>query len=165
VTYRAYYDDDVVADCSLASGVADLSSVTVSQDGRNVYVTSYGSDAIATFTGGVTVAPPSARLSRRLLSVRVGCPDTHPGSCTGLVTVTPPPALRRLRQSTPYRLERGRSGIVRMRLRRHLVAATRRAPLATIVSVTDSTTAAAPVKRLLVLRHVKPTPKAKVQGH
>ena len=161
VTYRAYYDDDVVAECSLASGMADPSSVTVSQDGRNVYVTSYGSDAIATFTGGVGVASPSAQLSRRLLSVRLGCPETHPGACSGRVTVTPPPALRHLRQSTPYRLEAGRSGIVHLRLRTRLVAATRRAPLAAVVSVTDVTTAAAPVKRLLVLPHAKPRPKAR----
>jgi DNA-binding beta-propeller fold protein YncE len=160
VTYRGYYDEETTEGCTLASGVADPSSVVVSTDGRNVYLTAYGSDAITTFTGGVSVAQPAAKMARRLLSVRVGCPGTHPGACAGQVVVTPPASLRRLRQSTPYRLEPGRSGIVHLRLRRDLVLASRRAPLAVIVSVSDSSEVA-PVKRLLVLRSAKskPTPK------
>jgi len=157
VTYRGYYDEDTTQGCTLASGVAEASSVVVSPEGRNVYLTAYGSDAIAAFTGGVAVAQPSAQMSRRLLSVRVGCPDEHVGACSGRVVVTPPPALRRLRQATPYHLEPGTSGVVHLRLRSGLVAATRRSPLAAIVSVTDAAADVAPVKRLLVLKgsHVK----------
>lgn len=152
VTYRGYYDEDLAAACTLASGVASPSSVTTSRDGRNVYVTSYDSDAIATFTGGVSVAAPSALMARRLLSVRVGCPEDHLGACSGRVVVTPPPALRRLRQSRPYRLDPGRSGLVHLRLRPALVAAARRAPLRAIVSVSDGSGTLSPVKRLVVLR-------------
>ena len=154
VTYRGYFDEETTEDCTLASGVADPTSVAVSPDGRNVYVTAYGSDAITTFTGGVSVAPPAAQMARRLLSVRIGCPGTHPGVCAGHVVVTPPPTLRRHRQSTSYSLQPGRSGIVHLRLRRDLVDASRRAPLPVIVSVSDSSDVA-PVKRLLVLRSAK----------
>jgi len=130
VTHRGYWDEETTAGCTLASGVADPSSVAVSRDGSNVYITAYGSDAITTFTRGVFVAQPAARISRRLLSVRVGCPGTHAGACAGRVVLTPPPALRRLRQSSAYRLEPGRSGTVHLHLRRDLVVASRRAPLA-----------------------------------
>lgn len=154
VTHRGYWDEETVAGCTLASGVAEPSSVAVSAHGRNVYVTAYGSDAITTFTDSVSVAQPAARMTTRLLSLRVGCPGTHLGACAGRVVVTPPPALRGLRQSTAYRLEPGSSGVVHLRLRRDLVRAARRAPLAVIVSVTEAAHLA-PVKRLLVLRSTK----------
>jgi DNA-binding beta-propeller fold protein YncE len=157
VTHRGYWDEETTAGCTLASGVADPSSVAVSPDGSNVYVTAYGSDAITTFKRGVFVAQPAALISRRLMSVRVGCPGTHAGACAGRVVLIPPPALRRLRQSVAYRLEPGRSGIVHLHLRRDLVVALRRAPLAVVVSVTDSVDLA-PVKRLLVLRTAKAKP-------
>ena len=152
VTYRGYWDDETTEGCTLAAGIADASSIVTSPDGRNVYVTSYGSDAISTFTGGVSVAAPAARLGRRLLSVRVGCPASHLGRCFGRVVLTPPPALRHLRQSVPYSLGPGASGVVQLRLRRALIAATRRAPVPTILSVTDTSRYLSPVKRLLVLR-------------
>ena len=152
VTYRGYFDDETTEGCTLAAGVAEASSVVVSPDGRNIYVTSYGSDAISSFTGGVSVAAPAARLSRRLLSVRVGCPSSHLGSCSGRVVLTPPPALRHLRQSVSYSLDPGLSGLVHLRLRPALVAAAKRTPVPTIVSVSDASHSLSPVKRLLILR-------------
>jgi hypothetical protein len=151
VTYRGYFDDETTEGCTLAAGIADASSVVLSPDGKSMYVTAYGSDAIASFTGGLSVAAP-AQVSRRLLSVRVGCPGSHLGPCSGRVALTPPPALRQLRQSVSYMLEPGRSGFVHIRLRPALVAATKRAPVPTILSVSDASQSLSPVKRLLVLR-------------
>jgi hypothetical protein len=161
VTYRGFYDEDVTAACSLASGVASPSSIALSPDGKNLYLTAYDSDALTAFTGGVSVSAPSTVARRRLLSVRVGCPGDHVGACTGRVVLTPPPSLRRLTRSTAYRLEAGASGVVHLRIAPRILAAARLAPVAAVVSVTESAQPVAPVKRLLVLKTRRPPPKVR----
>ena len=76
------------------------SSVALSPDGQNVYVTSWGSDAVAVLAPGPTVS--ALRSTRRgLLSVRVTCPALHAGDCAGRMTFSPAAPLRRLASRRP----------------------------------------------------------------
>ncbi len=56
LTYAGYYDDEVTKRCQLATGIADASSVALSADGRNIYVTAWGSDAVAVLAPGPTMS-------------------------------------------------------------------------------------------------------------
>jgi DNA-binding beta-propeller fold protein YncE len=165
LTYAEYYDDDVTKRCQLATGIAEASSVALSPDGQNVYVTSWGSDAVAVLAPGPTMS--ALRSSRRgLMSVRVTCPALHAGDCAGRMTVTPASPLRRLAQSTSYRLSPGRTGIVHLRLSRKVMQAlARRKTLAATIDAADASRSLAPTRRVFVLRHraaptgARPTPR------
>lgn len=153
LTYADYYDDEVTKRCQLATGIADASSVALSPDEQNVYVTSWGSDAVAVLAPGPTMSAP--RFSRRgLLSVRVTCPALHAGDCAGRMTFSPTAPLRRLAQSTSYRLSPGRTGIVHLRLSRPIMRALARwKTLAATIDAADASRSLAPTRRVFVLRH------------
>jgi DNA-binding beta-propeller fold protein YncE len=153
LTYADYYDDEVTKRCQLATGIADASSVALSPDEQNVYVTSWGSDAVAVLAPGPTMS--ALRFSRRgLLSVRVACPALHAGDCAGRMTFRPTAPLRRLAQSTSYRLSPGRTGIVHLRLSRSVMRALARwKTLAATIDVADASRSLAPTRRVFVLRH------------
>jgi DNA-binding beta-propeller fold protein YncE len=166
LTYREYYDEDVTKACDLATGVADASGVAVSPDGHNVYVTSWGSDAVTVLAPGPSMSP--AQFSARdVLSVRLSCPALHKGDCAGRVKVTPDAPLRRLEQSTAFRLSQGRSGVVHLRLSLPVQRAImRRRTLHATIAATDASHALAPTRRLLVLRRRTAHPRPHVPaGH
>ena len=165
LTYADYYDDEVTKRCQLATGIAEASSVALSPDGQNVYVTAWGSDAVAVLAPGPTMS--ALRSSRRgLLSVRVSCPALHSGDCAGRMTFTPASPLRRLAQSTSYRLSPGRTGIVHLPLSRPIMRAlARRKTLTATIDAADASRRLAPTRRAFVLRHraaptrARPTPR------
>jgi len=153
LTYPGYYDEEVTERCQLATGIAEASSVALSPDGQNVYVTAWGSDAVAVLAPGPTMS--ALRSTRRgLLSVRFTCPAVHAGDCAGRMTITPAAPLRRLAQSTTYRLPPGRTGIVHLRLSRPVMRAlAKRKTLAATIDAADASRNLAPTRRAFVLRH------------
>ena len=164
LTYADYYDEEVTKRCQLATGIAEASSVALSPDGQNVYVTSWGSDAVAVLAPGPTMS--ALRSTRRgLLSVRVTCPALHAGDCAGRMTFSPAAPLRRLAQSTTYRLPPGRTGIVHLRLSRPVMRAlAKRKTLAATIEAADASRNLAPTRRAFILRHraaprARPTPR------
>ena len=153
LTYAGYYDDDVTTRCQLATGIAEASSVELSPDGQNVYVTSWGSDAVAVLAPGLTMSALRST-TRGLLSVRVTCPALHAGDCAGRMTFRPAAPLRRLMQSTTYRLPPGRTGIVHLRLSRPVMRAlAKRKTLAATIDAADASRKLAPTRRAFILRH------------
>lgn len=160
LSYRDYYGEDTTKNCQLANGIADASGVAVSDDGRNVYITSWGSDAISVFAPGPSLSP--ARFTGGVLSVRVSCPAERGDACTGRLIVTPDAPLRRLAQSTRFRVAAGDAGLVKLRLRKTVVHALQRRPgMAATISASDAGRALAPIKRLFMLqrRTVLPPPR------
>ena len=157
LTYAGYWDEDITKRCQLASGLAGASGVALSPDGRNVFVTSWDSDAVTVLAPGPTMSALHAS-PRGLLSVRLTCPALHAGDCTGRMTVTPEAPFRRLAQSARYTLPAGRSGIVHLRLSRPVLKAlANRKSLAATIAAADASQQLAPTRRLLVLRH-RPAP-------
>ena len=151
LTYADYWDDDVVKKCGLAAGIADASDVAVSPDGLNIYVTSWESDAVATFAPGVSFAPVGQPNAYGKLSVHVACPRLHSMPCSGLVTFT---VVRRPRllASAAYRLAPGRWGVVNVRLGRPLrLALAKRGVLRGAIVATDRAGVTGAFTRNLVL--------------
>jgi hypothetical protein len=110
LTYAAYYDEEITKRCQLASGLAGASGVALSPDGRNVYVTSWDSDAVTVLAPGPTMSALHA--SRHgLLSVRLTCPAQHDGATPPPRTVDSVQAARRpLRNRPPAPLATGPAG-------------------------------------------------------
>ena len=164
LTYAGYYDDEITKRCQLASGLAGASGVALSPDGRNVYVTAWDSDAVTVLAPGPTMS--ALKASRRgLLSVRLTCPVQHIGDCSGRMTFTPAAPLRRLAQSTAFRLPPGRSGIVRMRLSGTILKAlAKRKSFVSTIEASDASRHLSPTRRLLVLRHQAPSPRLRPGG-
>ena len=153
-TYATYYDDAVTAKCALASGIADPSDVSVSPDGRNVYVTSWGSDAVAVFAPGVSFAAVGQPSRFDVLPVHLACPESREGGCSGRVTLTTSGS-RRLQASAPYHLRQGRSGVVHLRLTRALTETlVKNHVLRASLVASDASGATSPFKRNVVLRRV-----------
>ena len=165
LTYAGYWDEDVTKRCQLATGIAGTSSVALSPDGQNVYVTAWGSDAVVVLAPGPTVSALRST-ARGLLSVRVTCPALHAGDCAGRMTFSPAAPLRRLTQSTTYRLPPGRTGVVHLRLSQPVMRAlAKRKTLAGTIDAADASRNLAPTRRAFVLRHraaptgARPTPR------
>ena len=165
LTYAGYWDEDVTKRCQLATGIAGTSSVALSPDGQNVYVTAWGSDAVVVLAPGPTVSALRST-ARGLLSVRVTCPALHAGDCAGRMTFSPAAPLRRLTQSTTYRLPPGRTGVVHLRLSQPVMRAlAKRKTLAATIDAADASRNLAPTRRAFVLRHraaptgARPTPR------
>jgi DNA-binding beta-propeller fold protein YncE len=164
LTYADYYDEDTTKRCQLASGLAGASGVALSPDGRNVYVTSWDSDAVTVLAPGPTMSALHAS-TRGLLSVRLTCPAQHVGDCSGRMTFTPEAPLRRLAQSTVFRLPAGRSGIVHLRLSRPVLKAlAKRKRFTSTIEASDASRNLAPTRRLLVLRHRAAPPRLRPVG-
>jgi DNA-binding beta-propeller fold protein YncE len=158
LSYRDYYDEDVVKACQLATGIADPSGVAVSSDGKNVYISSWGSDAISVFAPGPSLSPP--RFTAGVLSVRVSCPAERVDACSGRLVVTPDTPLRRLAQSTPFHVVAGSASLVKLRLHNSIVRALKhRAGMAATIAATDAGRTLAPTKRLFALQHRPPPPR------
>lgn len=159
ITYARSSDedeDDVTAKCALADGIAEASDVAVSPDGGNVYVTSWGSDAVAVFAPGASFAPVGQPNARGMLSVRLACPVRRASGCSGRVTLSTLGS-RRLRVSTRYHLEQGRWGVVHLPLThvlRDTLARQRKLRASVVASDDEGTTA--PFKRALVLQRPVP---------
>lgn len=152
------YEDetDVTAKCALADGIAEASDVAVSPDGGNVYVTSWGSDAVAVFAPGASFARVGQPNARGLLSVHLACPALRAGGCSGRIALSTIGS-RRLRVSTRYHLEQGRWGVVHLRLThalRDTLARQRKLRASIVASDEQGTTA--PFKRALVLHRSVP---------
>ena len=165
LTYAGYWDEDVTKRCQLATGIAGTSSVALSPDGQNVYVTAWGSDAVVVLAPGPTVSALRST-ARGLLSVRVTCPALHAGDCAGRMTFSPAAPLRRLTHSTTYRLPPGRTGVVHLRLSQPVMRAlAKRKTLAATIDAADASRNLAPTRRAFVLRHraaptgARPTPR------
>lgn len=154
LTYRDYYDEDIVKRCALASGIASASDVAVSPDGRNVYVTSWGSDAVAVFAPGASFAPTGPPNGHGTLSVQMTCPRLHEGACSGSVTLRVRTPRRTLQAVARYALDQGRSGVVRVRLTRPLKAALGKSEreLRGVLTATDGAAPSATFRRHVVLR-------------
>jgi DNA-binding beta-propeller fold protein YncE len=149
LTYAANYDDEIRGMCGLADGIADASDVAVSPDGQNVYVTSWGSDAIAVFAPGVSFAAVGQPNAYGTLSVHLACPQLHASGCSGRVTLTTSGS-RRLQASTPYHLEHGRWGVIHLRLTPALRASlAKHGLLHASLAASDSSGATAPFKRTI----------------
>ena len=140
-------------------------AVALSPDGQNVYVTAWGSDAVVVLAPGPTVSALRST-ARGLLSVRVTCPALHAGDCAGRMTFSPAAPLRRLTQSTTYRLPPGRTGVVHLRLSQPVMRAlAKRKTLAATIDAADASRNLAPTRRAFVLRHraaptgARPTPR------
>jgi 6-phosphogluconolactonase (cycloisomerase 2 family) len=117
LTYAGYYDDAVTKKCALANGIANASDVALSPDGRNVYVTSWDSDAVAVFAPGIsfTAAQPVSRYGT--LAVQLTCPRLHEGGCQGRLTLRALASRTALTTNARYTLDQGRSGVVPLPLR------------------------------------------------
>jgi DNA-binding beta-propeller fold protein YncE len=152
LTYADTWDEDLLRKCGLASGVADASDVAVSPDSRNVYVTSWASDAVAVFGPGVSFGPVGQASGAGTLSVHVACPRLHGTSCSGLITVTIA-RTPRLLASASYRLDPGRWGVVHVRLGRSLRhALAKRGVLRGVVAASDKAGVTGTFSRAVVLR-------------
>jgi DNA-binding beta-propeller fold protein YncE len=158
LTYRDYFDEDVTKACQLAIGIAEPSDVAASSDGRNLYVTSWGSDAITVLAPGPSLSAP--RFAAGVLSVRVSCPADHVHTCNGRLVVTPDAPLRRLAQSAPFHVRPGSANLIKLRLTSSVVRALkRRHGMAATIAATDATHTFAPAKRLLNLHPPSQPPR------
>ena len=152
LSYRDYYDEDLVKACQLGLGLSDTTGVAVSKNGRNVYITSMGSDAVSVFVPGPSLSPP--RFGAGVLSVRVSCPAERAGACDGRVVVTPDAPLRRLARSTPFHLAPGSDRVVRLHLSSAVVRALKTRPrMGATVAATDTERTLAPSRRVFFLQH------------
>jgi len=157
LVYEGYFED--VGDdqqtggpkCSTAHGIAEASDVAVTPDGRNVYVTSWNSDAITTFAPGVSLGTPALMRSASSVGIRVSCPVLHTAACAGRLTLSASPQIAAA-AAARYRVESGASGLVRLRLTKPIAKAlVKERALAATLAASDETHAAAPVKRRVVL--------------
>lgn len=152
LSYRDYYDEDIVKACQLGIGLSDPTGVAVSKDGRKVYITSAGSDAVSVFVPGPSLSPP--RFGAGVLSVRVSCPAERVDSCDGRVVVTPDSPLRLLARSTPFHLAPGSARVVRLHLGSAVIKALKTRPgMGATVAATDAGRTLAPSKRVFFLQH------------
>jgi DNA-binding beta-propeller fold protein YncE len=155
LTYRSYEDDDLSKVCQLATGLDDPSGVAVSRDGRNVYVTSWGSDAITVLAPGPSLSAP--KLTAGVFSVRLSCPAERGSDCAGRLVVTPDAPFGALAQSARYQVASGNAGVIHLRLHPDVVRALRRPAVGAIVAATDAQRRLAASKRLFSLHHLWPT--------
>jgi DNA-binding beta-propeller fold protein YncE len=152
LTYADTWDEDLLKKCGLGSGIADASDVAISPDSRNVYVTSWESDAVAVFGPGVSFAPVGKANASGMLSIHVACPRLHATPCSGLITVTVARAPR-LRATASYRLDPGRWGVIHVQLGRSLRhALAKRGVLRGVVAATDKAGVTGTFARAVVLR-------------
>ncbi|MGE5691282.1 MAG: lactonase family protein [Pseudomonadota bacterium] len=158
ISYRGYWDDEAVASCVIARGVSGASGVELSPDGRNVYVSAWGSNSVAVFAPSVSVAQVADRAERGMLAVRLACPALHTGSCAGRLDVAPIGRAPRIAAPARFEVEVGRDAVVRMRLtsaaKRALADGAR---LRMLVTATERGGEAGPVRRRALLRG-KPVP-------
>jgi 6-phosphogluconolactonase (cycloisomerase 2 family) len=157
LVYEGYFedlgDDEETGGpkCSSAHGIAEASDVAVTSDGRNVYVTSWNSDAITTFAAGVSLGTPALMRGAASVGIRVSCPALHTDACAGRLTLSASPR-NSAAATTRYRVESGASGVIHLRLTKPLAKAlVKQRALAATLAASDETRAAAPVKRRVVL--------------
>ena len=158
ISYRGYWDDETTASCALARGVAGASGIELSPDGRNMYVSAWGSNSVAVFAPSVSVAAVADRADRGMLAVRLACPELHTGACDGRLDVAPIGRAPRIAAAIPFNVAAGREAVVRMRLTNAAKSALAGGGrLRMMVTATERGGEAGPVRRRALVRG-KPVP-------
>jgi hypothetical protein len=153
VSYRGYWDDEAVGSCMIARGVAGASGFVFSPDGRNLYVSAWGSNSVAVFAPSVSVMRVSERPERGTLAVRLHCPELHAGACFGRLETAPIGRAPAVTSPAAFAVPAGRAATVRMPL---TVAAKRAlgggARLRLVVTATERDGEAGPVRRRALVK-------------
>jgi DNA-binding beta-propeller fold protein YncE len=162
VTIAGFDDDEEeAADCLIGRGIAGASDLALSPDGRNLYVTSWYSDALAVFAPAASFASVK-RGARGLMAVRVACPPLHLGACSGRLGAARAAPRVAATGSARFSVQPGFSTVVRLRLSRRSRDLLRRVErLELLVTATAERGRIGPIQRRVVLKgSVRRPPRA-----
>jgi DNA-binding beta-propeller fold protein YncE len=150
-TYSDYYNDDDTKDCVVAKGLAGTAGLSVSPDGRNLYVAASSSNAVTTFTPAASVF--ARHLGKRgLLAVHVQCPKPLESACAGRVTLTQTRGALAAAQPKAFSVAPGGSTVLFLKLKQALLAsATHGRRVKLMLSATDRQRRDAPVVHRIYL--------------